>query len=110
MKTEHNNINVMADEKQHTKGKWKLSKYGQIYSSNDNLQIAALAGMREAKEAEANAKLIVTAVNNHYKLIEALKNVCDELKIVEQLQVNETGKTYLCLIEAKQLLQQIEQQ
>jgi len=88
MKTD--NINVMANQNLHTKGEWRLSKIcrssiiageGETENRIDILctdptnTIKAFTKSPSEAECEANAALIVSAVNNNYKLIDALKEL-----------------------------------
>lgn len=62
--------------KKHTQGEWKVggktkSLQG-LYIHADGKQLATI--FTSVYEGEENAKLIVKAVNNHEKLIEALKD------------------------------------
>lgn len=64
----------------HTPTPWKLTemrtRHGhicEVYGANNEYSIAHVAG-RNPDEREANALLIVRAVNNHEALVEALKN------------------------------------
>lgn len=65
---------------------WRATKYAQIIA-DDHFQVAALAGQREDKEAEANLAFIVKAVNNHEPLLTALKEV-------DTLLFNELGNDW----------------
>ena len=62
----------------HSKTPWVLDKRGESLTSNGipvcvwNL---GLTWSARSKETEANAAFIVKAVNNHYKLLEGLKDI-----------------------------------
>lgn len=67
------------DNAVHTQGEWKIDVTQLVIENSDNKYIcrcgwqSSTGGSRQ--EAEANAKLICTAVNNHYKMIEALEEI-----------------------------------
>jgi len=89
------------ENNKHTQGKWNNDFYC-VRDSNGNI-ISECDFRDSAKESEANAKLIVKAVNSHYKLIEALKNICEA-------QGNGIEKEFEAYDKAQSLLQSIEQQ
>lgn len=68
----------------HTQGEWHLKSVNGIKYVQDknNRYLATVHSLEDGKnnderreESEANARLIVKAVNNHEKLVEALKNL-----------------------------------
>lgn len=65
---------------EHTKGIWKLDQYGDVvHSCNGQVFVTGFAlscGPRN-KEAEANARHIVHCVNNHERLVEAVKELIE---------------------------------
>lgn len=83
----------------HTQGEWKC-KNNKVFSYSEKEPIAIISNYSNDKECEANAKLIVKAVNNHEKLIEALQNIID----------NNPGTVKKSIIEAIELVESIEQQ
>jgi hypothetical protein len=105
----------------HTPGNWQLEAVNSSDKTNgivyyrihtDKNKGVAFAGIYKdsgvsKEEAEANAKLIVTAVNNHHALVDALKLLIDDA-VSTGTNTVEIGKDYLQ--QAKKLLQQIEQE
>ncbi len=88
MKTENSISNVIDNAVKHSKLPFKVeySEFGVFTIQNDEYDLGEIIGADlNEDEAEANAKLIVTAVNNHYKLIEALSGLVDEFKFAGAL-------------------------
>ena len=78
---------VMNENKvMHTLGEWKFKVDNEtdgqtifIYSPKFG-GIAKIPSTKHFEKHEANAKLIVTSVNNHYRLIEALNLIIGDVK------------------------------
>ena len=62
----------MARETKHTQGKWKIDKSGlDLFIDGEDWQVCIIG--KENETNIANAEHICRAVNNHYRLVEALK-------------------------------------
>lgn len=86
---------------QHTKGEWKINFYDKsVFETPDGRMFLGVQGRQTINVVEANAKLIVKAVNMHDELILQLKN------IVEKYKPELLSKDYS---DIKKLLQQAEQ-
>jgi hypothetical protein len=111
MKT--NNINVMANQNLHTKGKFMQSNFiSSLINDEAGIQIAECymkKGIRTKEEAEANAALIVSAVNNHVLLLRKLESLIYVLETERKQNGISLSDDYKTLYkESKQLLQKIE--
>lgn len=115
MKTETNTI--MGKESLHTPLPWSYDD-GHIFTDEPNRDYNSIAHVYDiytnegSQETGYNAKLIVTAVNNHYKLIEALEKTNNEYNYALKLLAEAGGFTYSennVSLSNKQLLTQIKQ-
>lgn len=76
----------------HTSTPWKIG-FNEYDVCNNKVIICECMGLKEGK---ANAKFIVKAVNNHERLLEALKNVLPLFDAIEEKDgcLSEDEKNY----------------
>lgn len=70
-------------EPDHTPPPWRVTRNGSIIAGDDSDPVGVAEGSRYGtKEAEANAALIVRAVNHHDKLVSALRGLLDTTEML----------------------------
>jgi hypothetical protein len=82
----------MTTKAQHTKGPWRLGKFGldmQVHAGNGLICDLGPDSIEEVGEAKANARLIAAAPD----LLEALLGACNELELI--LPLTQGGDTSL---------------
>lgn len=100
------------NQPKHTQGEWKVKQDGGALKRRivcNNIDVAdcysSASGLSQ-EEAEANARLIVKAVNMHDELVRHLKRCIEALELIG----GETGQSMpLTVADAKSLLKQAEQ-
>ena len=88
----------------HTPTPWRVTKaphtgrWVEVFSVNPSIDVAHAVG-------EANARLIVTAVNNHHELVEALRGLlsCD----VDHRTEVKPGTSCKCVMAAETILERV---
>lgn len=102
----------------HTQGEWHLESANGIKYIQDknNRYLATVHSLEDGKnnderreESEANARLIVKAVNNHEKLIEALKQAKEDIILLTSNSLGQSTCEWSTQY-IDDLLQSIEQQ
>ena len=103
----------------HTQGEWHLKSVNGIKYVQDknNRYLATVHSLEDGKnnderreESEANARLIVKAVNNHRKLVEALESAAKSIWAIKTYHAPELKETLTTEYEEiSRLLQSIEQ-
>lgn len=82
----------MAKTAGHSKLPWKVGILGEYtpYIYNKDVGIADITslGFADNKEPTANAEFIVRACNNHYKLVEACKDILDIVQFASDSQLS----------------------
>ncbi len=119
MKTKTDN-NSTIDLSKHTKGEWYVGDlerdknmcpvpFYEICTYKDMTWIAhvSVGSFKQGGEAEANAALIVKAVNNHFLLLEALKDCLDIIGETNAVGFSKESKPISTYFKAKQLIEQL---
>ncbi len=104
--------NSTIDLSKHTKGEWFAVNYAGFWNIKNtpyyDIEIDLLnAEDVGEQEAEANAALIVKAVNNHFALVEALKDCLDIIGETNAAGFSKESKPISAYFKAKQLIEQL---